>query len=100
MSYRIRATPASLLIASIPRDLVDISDAFEVDTINVRFDVFNDGPSSSRYAKLVIYWPLMDPTEPGQFFLYPTRITTTVSYKAMDASLLCVYFYVEFICDM
>jgi len=86
VSYRIEVNPVNGVFEAISEDLVDISDAFNLDRIDVTFTVGNDGPSSSPYAKLVIYWPLMDPEGPaGQFFLYPTRID--VSYEAMDTLL-------------
>ena len=63
--------------------MVDISDALGSNTFSVTVNVENVGPSSSRFATLMIHWPLMDPDESNQFFLYPTRIET-VSYEVID----------------
>ena len=94
-SFSIMVSPdqqSFLPISDESDSMVDLSDALGSEPFRVTVNVRNTGPSNSRFATLMIYWPFMDPDETDQFFLYPTRITT-VSYEVIYG-----YMYVIFVC--
>ena len=93
-SCSISVSPDQQSFLSIPdTSMVDLSNGLGSEPFRVMIDVRNTGPSNSRFATLMIYWPLMDPDEPNQFFLYPTRITS-VSYEMIDVCYhsVCIYY--------
>ena len=59
---------------------------------NVTVEVRNYGPSHSLSSTLIIYWPLMDPLQPTQFFLYPLRINSVSeeTLRYIHAIIVCV----------
>ena len=97
--YSISITPDQQSFVALPEDsMLSLSEALGQDSFRVTVTVRNNGPSSSHFAMLTIYWPFMDPDETDQFFLYTTGITTVsceVMYVWMHAYCHTVYIFVQ-----
>lgn len=89
---RININPDQDSFEAIMDTTVDLTSALGPE-FNVTVTVRNDGPSDSPFSTFTIYWPLTDPEQLDQYFLYPLRITSVsfkVLYGCMHATISCI----------